>query len=55
MRRLRRKVEGWGMSAVMDQRGSRPRHRRIKAGTIQLLCRLKRDVCAGPQPKLSRR
>jgi hypothetical protein len=36
MRRLRRKVEGWGMSAVMDQRGGRPRRRRIKAGTIEL-------------------
>jgi len=46
MRRLRRKVERWGMSAVMDQRGGRPRRRRIKAGTIELLCRLKRDVYA---------
>jgi transposase len=44
MRRLRRKVEQWGMSAVMDQRGGRPRRKRIKAGTIELLCRLKRDV-----------
>jgi transposase len=44
MRRLRRKVERWGMSAVMDQRGGRPRRKRIKAGTIELLCRLKRDV-----------
>jgi len=24
-RRLRRKVERWGMSAVMDRRGGRPR------------------------------
>jgi hypothetical protein len=32
------------MSAVMDQRGGRPRRQRIKAGTIELLCRLKRDV-----------
>src|SRR6202047_112416 len=44
MRRLRRKFERWGMSAVMDQRGGRPRRKRIKAGTIELLCRLKRDV-----------
>jgi len=44
MRRMRRKVEVWGMSAVMDQRGGRPRRKRIKAGTIELLCRLKRDV-----------
>ena len=42
MRRGRRKVERFGISAVMDQRGGRPR--RIKAGTIELLCRLKRDV-----------
>lgn len=46
MRRLRRKVERWGMSAVIDQRGGRPRRKRIKAGTIELLCRLKRDVYA---------
>src|SRR5216684_1581964 len=46
MRRLRRKVERWGMSPVMDQRGGRPRRKRIKAGTIELLCRLKRDVYA---------
>src|SRR5438309_598482 len=46
MRRLRRKVERWGMSAVMDQRGGRPRRKRIKAGTIELLCRLKRDIYA---------
>jgi hypothetical protein len=44
MRRLRRKVECWGMSAVMDQRGGRPRRKRIKAGTIEFLCRLKRDI-----------
>src|SRR5437899_11543125 len=46
MRRLRRKVECWGMSAVMDQRGGRPRRKRIKAGTIERLCRRKRDVYA---------
>src|SRR6202011_1967440 len=46
MRRLRRELERWGMSAVMDQRGGRPRRKRIKAGTIELLCRLKRDVYA---------
>jgi len=28
----------------MDQRGGRPRRKRIKAGTIELLCRLKRDI-----------
>jgi transposase len=46
MRRIRREVERWGMSAVMDQRGGRPRRKKIKAGTIELLCRLKRDVYA---------
>src|SRR3984893_12245534 len=46
MRRLRRELERWGMSAVMDQRGGRPRRKRIKAGTSELLCRLKRDVFA---------
>ena len=46
IRRLRCKVERWGMSAVMGQRGGRPRRKRIKAGTIELLCRLKREVYA---------
>ena len=44
MRRLRRRVGCWGMSAVMDQRGGRPRRKRMKAGTIEFLCRLKRDI-----------
>src|SRR5690348_11626517 len=44
MRRLRFRVEHYGLGAVMDQRGGRPRRKRIKAGTIELLCRLKRDV-----------
>jgi transposase len=44
MRRVRWRVEHYGLDAVMDQRGGRPRRRRIKAGTIELLCRLKRDV-----------
>jgi hypothetical protein len=34
------------MSAVMEQRGGRPRRKRIKAGTVELQCRLKRDVYA---------
>jgi transposase len=46
MRRLRCKVERGGISAVMEQRGGRPRRKRIKAGTIELLCPLKRDVYA---------
>jgi transposase len=44
MRRIRWRVEHYGMDAVMDQRGGRPRRKRIKAGTIELLCRLKHDV-----------
>jgi transposase len=44
VRRIRKAVECHGMEAVLDQRGGRPRRRRIKAGTIELLCRLKRDL-----------
>jgi len=44
MRRLRRAIEHNGMSAVMDQRGGRPRRKRIAAATIAMLCRLKREV-----------
>lgn len=46
MQRIRWRVEHYGLDAVMDQRGGRPRRKRIKAGTIELLCRLKRDVYA---------
>jgi transposase len=46
MRRMRRGYERWGMSAVMDQRGGRPRRKRISVGTIEMLCRLKREVYA---------
>src|SRR5579872_1397969 len=44
MRRIKRKVEQFGMSVVLDQRGKRPRRRLIKAATIEMLIRLKRDV-----------
>jgi transposase len=44
MRRIRRGYERWGMSAVMDQRGGRPRRKQISLGTIEMLCRLKRDL-----------
>src|SRR5437660_954931 len=44
MRRICWRVEHYGLEAVMDQRGGRPRRKRIKAGTIELLCRLKRDI-----------
>ncbi len=46
MRRIRRGYERWGISAVMDQRGGRPRRKRIAVGTIAMLCRLKREVYA---------
>jgi transposase len=46
LRRIRRRYQRWGISAVMDQRGGRPRRKRIKAGTVELLIRLKRDVYA---------
>ena len=51
MRRIRWSVEHYGLESVMDQRGGRPRRRRIKAGTIELLCRLKRDVCPDFSPR----
>jgi transposase len=44
MRRIRHAIEHRGMSAVIDQRGGRPRRKRISAGTIAMLVRLKRDV-----------
>jgi transposase len=44
MRRMRHAIEHHGLSAVMDQRGGRPRRKRISAGTIALLVRLKRDI-----------
>jgi transposase len=44
MRRIRWKVEHWGFEAVMDQRGGRPRRKLISTGTIEMLCRLKRDI-----------
>jgi transposase len=46
MRRMRYSIERHGLSAVMDQRGGRPRRKRISAGTIALLVRLKRDIYA---------
>jgi transposase len=44
MRRLRRAIEHGGISAVMDQRGGRPRRKRISVQTIREMCRLKREV-----------
>ncbi len=44
MRRIRRAIERFGMSAVMDQRGKRPRRKRIAVEVIGELIRLKREV-----------
>src|SRR6516165_4185472 len=44
MRRVRRVIERYGMEAVLAQPRGRTRRRRIRAGTIELLIRLKRDV-----------
>jgi transposase len=44
LRRIRREIEQHGMEAVMDHRGGRPRRKRIKVGTIALLCQLKREL-----------
>jgi len=44
MRRIRRAIERSGMSAVMDQRGGRPRRKRIALETIRELRLLKHDV-----------
>jgi transposase len=44
MRRIRWRVEHYGLDAIMDQRGGRPPQADKGAGTIELLCRLKRDV-----------
>ena len=44
MRRIRRAIERGGLWAVMDQRGGRPRRKRIAVETMRELCRLKREV-----------
>jgi hypothetical protein len=44
MRRIRHAIERSGMSAVMEQRGGRPRRKRIPPATIALRCRLKHEV-----------
>ncbi len=45
MRRVRRAVEEHGMEAVLDQRGGRPRRRRIKAATIAVMPAQARCLC----------
>lgn len=44
MRRIKERYEQYGVDGLMDQRGGRPRARRVSAQTIQEVCRLKRDV-----------
>lgn len=44
--RIRQCYQRPGISAVMDQWGERPRRKRIQAGIVELLIRLKRDVYA---------
>jgi transposase len=44
MRRIRRGIERGGLWAVMDQRGGRPRRKRIAVETMRELCRLKLEV-----------
>jgi hypothetical protein len=43
VRRLRARAEEHGIEYVVDQRGGRPRRKRIKAETVEALCRLRRE------------
>ena len=42
MRRLKERYERWGYDGLVDQRGGRPRRKRIAVETIAKLCELKR-------------
>ena len=44
MRRLRAEYQEYGISALEDKRGGRPRRKRIKESDVALICRLKEDV-----------
>lgn len=44
MRRIREKYEEFGVAGLMDQRGHKPRARRVSLETIEEVCRLKREV-----------
>jgi transposase len=46
MRRIRRAIQRHGVSAVMDQRGGRPRRKRVTAQTLTEICQLKRAMNA---------
>ena len=43
MRRLKQRYERWGYDGLVDQRGGRPRRKRIALETIERLCALKRE------------
>ncbi len=43
MRRLKQRYEERGVDGVVDQRGGRPRRRRIGLETVERICRLKRE------------
>ena len=44
MRRIRAGYQKWGIDALRDRRGGRPRMQRIPVATIEELCRLKQEV-----------
>jgi len=43
MRRLKERYQAWGYDGLVDQRGGRPRRKRIALETIATLCELKRE------------
>ncbi len=43
MRRLKERYERWGFDGLVDQRGGRPRRKRIAVETIERICALKRE------------
>jgi hypothetical protein len=43
MRRLKQRYERWGYDGLVDQRGGRPRRKRIALETIERICALKRE------------
>lgn len=44
MRRLKHRYQAEGYKGLVDQRGGKPRRKRIPVATIQQICRLKREV-----------
>lgn len=47
VRRLKAKTERFGIAYVVDQRGGRPRRKRIDVRTVEELCRLRREKYMG--------